>query len=151
MSLKHFAQNHWPSVAIAVTAAVVACATLVMLWNMPPRSIVMATGPQGGTYYEVGERYRAALAEAGVEVRLMPTAGSVENLTLLRDPKSGVSVALMQGGIVSAGSARGWNHLGRFSTNRVGGSGEARLRAQESPACEAARFRLGPKTVVRGR
>src|SRR5215831_7533797 len=63
MSLKHFAQNHWPSVAIAVTAAVVACATLVMLWNMPPRSIVMATGPQGGTYYEVGERYRAALAE----------------------------------------------------------------------------------------
>src|SRR6516162_10011040 len=28
MSLKHFAQNHWPSVAIAVTAAVVACATL---------------------------------------------------------------------------------------------------------------------------
>ena len=59
MSPKHFLQNHWPSVAIAATAAVIACATLVMVWNMPPRSIVMATGPQGGTYYEVGERYRA--------------------------------------------------------------------------------------------
>ena len=78
MTPKHFLQNHWPSVAIAATAAVIACATLVMVWNMPPRSIVMATGPQGGAYYEVGERYRAALAEAGVEVRLMPTAGSVE-------------------------------------------------------------------------
>src|SRR5262249_59289869 len=100
MSLKHFAQNHWPSVAIAVTAAVVACAALGMLWNMPPRSIVMATGPQGGTYYEIGERYRAALAEAGVEVRLMPTAGSVENLALLRDSNSRGRVALMHGGDV---------------------------------------------------
>jgi TRAP-type uncharacterized transport system substrate-binding protein len=80
MSPRRFVQNHWPSVAIAVTAAVVACATVVMLWNLPPRSIVMATGPPGGTYYEVGEHYRAALAEAGVEVRLMPTTGSVENL-----------------------------------------------------------------------
>ena len=145
MSLKHFAQNHWPSVAIAVTAAVVACATLVMLWNMPPRSIVMATGPQGGTYYEVGERYRAALAEAGVEVRLMPTAGSVENLTLLRDPKSGVSVALMQGGIVSAGSARGLESLGTvfyepcwwFRRSEVEGTGVASLRGR--------RISIGPE------
>jgi len=110
-----------------------------MLWNMPPRSIVMATGPQGGTYYEVGERYRAALAEAGVEVRLMPTAGSVENLTLLRDPKSGVSVALMQGGIVSTGSARGLESLGTvfyepcwwFRRSEVEDTGVASLRGRK--------------------
>jgi TRAP transporter TAXI family solute receptor len=145
MSLKHFAQNHWPSVAIAVTAAVIACATLVMLWNMPPRSIVMASGPQGGTYYEVGERYRAALADAGVEVRLKPTAGSVENLALLRDPHSGVSVALMQGGIVSTGSAQGLESLGTvfyepcwwFRRSEVESTGVASLRGR--------RISIGPE------
>src|SRR5262249_14165841 len=92
MAAKDLLRNHWPSVAITVTAAAFGCVALVMLWTMPPRSIVMATGPEGGTYYELGEQYRAALADAGVEVRLMPTAGSVENLALLRDPNSGVSV-----------------------------------------------------------
>jgi TRAP transporter TAXI family solute receptor len=116
-----------------------------MLWNMPPRSIVMATGPQGGTYYEVGERYRAALADAGVEVRLMPTAGSVENLALLRDPNSGVSVALMQGGIVSAGSTRGLESLGTvfyepcwwFRRSEVEGVGVASLQGR--------RISIGPE------
>jgi TRAP-type uncharacterized transport system substrate-binding protein len=47
--------------------------------------------------YELGERYRKVLADEGVQVRLVPTAGSAENLAMLRDPNSGVSVALMQG------------------------------------------------------
>src|SRR6516164_4117938 len=37
-----------------------------------------------------------------VQVQLMPTAGSVENLAMLRDPNSGVIVALIEGGILSA-------------------------------------------------
>jgi TRAP-type uncharacterized transport system substrate-binding protein len=38
------------------------------------------------------------LARTGVELRLVATAGSVENLALLRDPHSGVNIALVQGG-----------------------------------------------------
>jgi TRAP-type uncharacterized transport system substrate-binding protein len=79
---------------------------------MPPHLIVMATGPEGGTYYEVGERYRATLARENVEVRLVPTAGSVENLAMLRDPHSEVSVSLMQGGIIATGAASGLESLG---------------------------------------
>jgi len=45
------------------------------------------------------------LARTGVELRLIATAGSVENLASLRDPRSGVSIALMQGG--SVGKAAG--------------------------------------------
>ena len=48
---------------------------------------------------------RAALASAGVEVQLVPTAGSAENLALLLDPHSGVSVGLIQGGTIGAGAA----------------------------------------------
>ena len=35
-----------------------------------------------------------AKSKSGVKLKLLPTSGSVENLRLLRDTKSGVSVAL---------------------------------------------------------
>src|SRR6516164_6375841 len=83
-----------------------------MLQSMPPHQLVMATGPEGGAYYEVGQRYREVLARAGVDVKLVPTAGSVETLDRLRDPRSGVNVGLMQGGIAGAGSKSGLESLG---------------------------------------
>jgi TRAP-type uncharacterized transport system substrate-binding protein len=58
----------------------------------------MATGPEGGAYRIVGERYRALLGHYGLDVRLRQTSGDVENLALLRDRTSGVSVALLQAG-----------------------------------------------------
>src|SRR5271170_3044169 len=112
MAVRDILRHNWPAVTIAVTAAAIACAAIMMLRNMPPRVVVMATGPEGGAYYELGERYRAALAGDGVEVRLVPTAGSVENLARLRGPHSGVSVALIQGGIVGAGDASELESLG---------------------------------------
>lgn len=112
MSVNRFLQNHWPSIAIATAVAVIAFASVVMLLTLPPRSIVMATGPEGGSYYELGERYREVLADNGVQVRMVPTSGSGENLAMLRDPSSGVSVALMQGGVISEETASGLESLG---------------------------------------
>src|SRR5271155_1821192 len=112
MAARDIIRNHWPAITITVTAAVIVCAAIVMLRDMPPRTIVMATGPEGGAYYELGKRYQTTLAGAGVEVRLVPTAGSVENLALLRDPDSGVKVALMQGGIASAKDSSQLESLG---------------------------------------
>ena len=68
MPVREFLRQHWPTVTIAVTAAAIGCAAIVMFSNMPPHRIVMATGPEGGTYYEVGQRYRAALARENVDV-----------------------------------------------------------------------------------
>ena len=56
MSVRHFLENHWPSITIAVTATAIAGAFLVMLRSMPPHQIVMATGREGDVYYEIGER-----------------------------------------------------------------------------------------------
>jgi len=102
MALRYFLRNNWPAVTITVTAVAMVIATIVILRSMPPRMIVMATGSEGGTFYDVGERYCALLASAGVEVRLVHTAGSEENLALLLDPHSGVSVGLIQGGTLGA-------------------------------------------------
>src|SRR5262249_7090735 len=112
MSVRDFLHHHWPTVTIGVTAAAIACAGVVMLRTMPPSTIVMATGSEGGAYYEVGRRYRAELTRAGGDVRLLPTGGSLENLALLRDPRSNVSVALIQGGAPGAGDASGLQSLG---------------------------------------
>jgi TRAP transporter TAXI family solute receptor len=121
MAIRAFLHHHWPTVTIAVTAAAIGCAALVMLRNMPPHRIVMATGPEGSAYEEDGKRYQAALAKAGVEVQLRSTAGSVETAELLRDPRSGVSVGLIQGGVVGVmhGGGGGANTAGLESLGTV--------------------------------
>jgi TRAP-type uncharacterized transport system substrate-binding protein len=37
------------------------------------------SGPEGGGYYEIGRQYQELLARSGVELRLVPTAGSLES------------------------------------------------------------------------
>ena len=152
MAVRDILRNNWPTITIGVTAAVIVCAAVVMLRSMPPRVIVMATGPEGGAYHELGERYRAALGADGVEVRLVPTAGSVENLALLRDPRSGVSVALIQGGIIGAGNFIG-PRIARDGLLRalVVVPSSAKTKVWGSRVCGARRYRSGRKAAAQGR
>jgi TRAP-type uncharacterized transport system substrate-binding protein len=112
MRVGDIVRHHWPAVTIAVTAAAIAVAAIVLMTRMPPNVIVMATGTVGDAYHEIGKRYQSVLAKAGVEVRLVPTGGSVENLSLLQDPTSGVSVALIQGGVAGATNVSELESLG---------------------------------------
>jgi len=65
----------------------------VLLWaSVPPRAVSISTGAPGEAYQEFAERYRAILKKSGVELRLLPSAGAVENLARLLDRSSGVSV-----------------------------------------------------------
>ena len=54
----------------------------------PPRVVVLATGADQSAYAEFGQRYRKALAEQGIEVRLLPSEGSLANLQLLREGRA---------------------------------------------------------------
>ena len=86
----------------AVLLVVVALWAIVdLLHPMPPSTVVMATGPEGSTYHESGKRYRDLLARSGITVRLLPTAGDLENLARLRDPRSGVRISIVHGGLTS--------------------------------------------------
>ena len=112
MGIRQFVERRWAALAIAVVVATVTSAVLFVLQTMPPRSIAMATGPEGGAYYVIGKRYQAILARAGVQLRPVSTSGALQNLALLRDPQSGVSVALLQGGINSEADASDIESLG---------------------------------------
>lgn len=65
----------------------------------PPRKLVMSTGQPNGGYAAFGAQYKAALAKNGIELELRVSDGAVDNLQRLVDPKSGVDVALFQGGL----------------------------------------------------
>jgi TRAP-type uncharacterized transport system substrate-binding protein len=98
MNFGKYSQKFWRYLSVAATVAILLGAGVFVFESLPPRTIVMATGAEGGANYELGIRYREILARAGVELQLQPTTGSLENLRRLRDSKSGVSVGFTQGG-----------------------------------------------------
>jgi len=62
----------------------------------PPKVVRIATGAKNGAYYTFANEYARLLANDGISLEVVPTAGSVENLQLLK--KGEVSLALVQGG-----------------------------------------------------
>jgi TRAP-type uncharacterized transport system substrate-binding protein len=88
------------------TAALVTMAGFVLAYQFiepaPPDHITMATGRPDGAYHRFAEQYRTILARDGITLELVPSAGSVENLTRLRDPGSDTDLALVQGGLAPA-------------------------------------------------
>jgi TRAP transporter TAXI family solute receptor len=63
----------------------------------PPDRLVLATGVPEGAYYRFGERYRELLHAHGIELELVPSIGSVQNLALLREGRA--DAAFVQGGL----------------------------------------------------
>ena len=108
------------TVKFAVVAAV-AVALVAMFWAisvlnpLPSRTVTMTTGSEGGAYHELGKRYRETLARSGVELRLLPSEGGIENLRRLSDPRSGVSVGFAQGGATGDSERKDLVSLGTVS------------------------------------
>ena len=87
-------------------AAVLVAGAYFLLKPMPPKRVVLATGSEQGAYAEFGKRYAEELKRYGIDVVLRSTAGSRENLRLLRDAKRDVDIAFVQGGASESLRAR---------------------------------------------
>ena len=96
MSVRDLAATAGPFVLLAL---VLLAGAYWLLDPEPPRRVVMATGTQRGAYAEFGTIYAKLLAREGITVELRNTQGTLENLALLRDPKSGVDLAFVQDGV----------------------------------------------------
>jgi TRAP-type uncharacterized transport system substrate-binding protein len=87
----------------SLAAALLLCVALTGAWLLVgtiPRHIVLASGLQDGLYHQYAQRYKEILAREGVTVEERLTGGAEDNEQLLHNPKSGVDVAFMHGGIV---------------------------------------------------
>ncbi len=87
--------------ALLFAAVVAGCLwiSFQLLEPIPPRRIVLAAGPPGGLYHKHALHYRELLAREGVTVEVRDTQGAGQNYALLLDPKSGVDLGFLQGGI----------------------------------------------------
>jgi TRAP-type uncharacterized transport system substrate-binding protein len=112
-------RDHSTRRVLAIAAIAVVALTAAGIWlafsllrPTPPRSVSMAIDPEGSFSAELGKRYRELLARDGIDLRLVPSAGAVESMARLRDPKSGISIAIIPGGISNQGESPGLVSLG---------------------------------------
>lgn len=99
-------------IGILLLMAGVTWLAFAILRPTPPRQVAMATGPEGGSGATLGMQYRKILARDGIDLRLVPSAGVVANAALLDDADSGVSVAIIPGGITNEKESPGLSSLG---------------------------------------
>lgn len=81
---------------ILISAAAIA-ATLHFIRPAPPGSLTMAGGPEGSNFRAVAKKYQEILARNGVDLILLPSHGSADNLAMLAERK--VDIALVQAGV----------------------------------------------------
>jgi hypothetical protein len=84
----------WAPVVLVVAAGFLVAYRYV--GSPPPRAIRIASGAADGAYHSFAQQYARLLARDGIALEVIPTAGTVDNLSLLRS--GDVSLALVQGG-----------------------------------------------------
>jgi hypothetical protein len=93
LSLRDLAVSVGPFIALALGLLALA------YWWLdpnPPHKVRLATGPAQSAYEEFGKRYARLLAKDGIEVVLVPSQGSADNLRLLQEGQ--VDLGFVQGG-----------------------------------------------------
>src|SRR5438552_13095944 len=83
-------------IALGVLTAAMLGLSVWLTGPSPPRKIVFATGQEGGGYDTFGQQYQTHLAKMGLQVELVNTNGSIDNLHRLVDGE--VDVAFVQAG-----------------------------------------------------
>lgn len=68
----------------------------------PQKKIVITTGGETGAYFKFAKKYEAILERSKIKLEVRKSAGSIENLNRIKDGKSDVDAALIQGGLFAA-------------------------------------------------
>ena len=93
-----FSREWW---AIFAPAIVVSFVGFLLAWSFvgppPPKKLKFASGSSWGAYYKFANKYKERLANEGLEVEVLQTKGSTDNLRLLTAGE--VDIAFVQGGV----------------------------------------------------
>ncbi len=94
VSLRDLAATWGPLILLTLAAL---AAAFVLLKPTPPRHAVISVG-SSGAYKEFAQRYAQELARYGITLEIRASAGSCENLRLLKNPKERVDFGFVLGG-----------------------------------------------------
>ena len=93
-ALKSFIRFHWLMVLVFLLGVLL---FVYQVRPFPPHVITIATGQPDSTYDSVGQMYQAYFRHHGIELKLVPTQGSVDNNQLISEQK--VDAAFSQSGV----------------------------------------------------
>ena len=111
-AIRHTVLLWWGPLGVLALVAVV-LTWVFLVGPPPPKQFRFAAGMPGGAYMQFAEDYRGQLARVGVDMEVVESRGSIDNLHLLNDADSGVVAALVQGGVVpSKAVSKGLSALG---------------------------------------
>jgi TRAP transporter TAXI family solute receptor len=97
------ARELWWLIALVGLALVSALYVLFRYVDPPPPKVVrISAGAKTGAYYQYALRYAEAMKKEGIDLEVLESTGSVENLARIGDPNSGVQFAFVQSGIADA-------------------------------------------------
>lgn len=89
----------WITFGLSIIFAVILFFTFQFINPAPPRTLAIASGSPGGFYDSLGSQYAERLTEEGLEITVIPSAGTAENIGLLEQTDGGAQVAFVQGGV----------------------------------------------------
>jgi TRAP-type uncharacterized transport system substrate-binding protein len=107
----------WLALVQSVGPPVLICAALVwaalhFIRSAPPHTLTISSGPKGSSFDAIAQRYSRILARNGIQLKVVPSAGSLDNLNRMADPKSHIDIALVQSGLTSSADMDDLESLG---------------------------------------
>jgi TRAP-type uncharacterized transport system substrate-binding protein len=96
ISWRDLAVSFGPILLIAIAAIWVA---VRLIQPAPPSTLTISAGPEGSTFWNAAQKYKAILARNRITLNVLPSEGSLQNLKRLSDPNSNVDVGFVQDGV----------------------------------------------------
>jgi len=108
-------RQRWIQLILIGAPVVLALTIGVLISNrfagpLPPRSLVISTGPVDGAYYRYALEYRRLIAQQGFKLEIRPGPGAMATLQKLVAGE--VDVGFVQGGTIPEGAGTGLTALG---------------------------------------
>lgn len=105
--MKQFLRFYGAPIAIVLLGLLVA---FLFMAPAPPKKVVIAGGAAGGAYAATAESYAKVLRDQGIEVEVLSTAGSVDNLAKIKAKQA--DIGIIQTGLAADFGSEGVRSLG---------------------------------------
>ncbi|WP_118181056.1 TAXI family TRAP transporter solute-binding subunit [Paraburkholderia phosphatilytica] len=109
ISWRDLAVSFGPILLISAAAIYLA---VRLIQPAPPSTMTISAGPPGSSFWNAAQKYKDILARNGITLKVLPSQGSLDNLTRLSDPHSDVDVGFVQDGVSTPKPPEGLVSLG---------------------------------------
>lgn len=141
--MKDILRLYWIPVAILALAIIVA---LMFMAPAPPKKITIAGGAEGGAYAATAQHYAEALRKEKIDVEVLTTAGSVDNLNRIKTDKTDkADIGIVQTGLAADLGTAGARSIGAVFYEPLWVFHRADLRIEELQDIAGKRAAIGPE------